>query len=216
MQHIRNVKTTVILKNIPKTVIHSDIRRLLAQNRINSAQEVFLECHRFIPTGKAFVTFANAAQATEALEVLKKTRMAGRPIEVAATQDTTKPRQRGREGKEAAADRGAITGNGLDGGVTDHGTGVVVYGLPGKMKEEAIAKLVANVGVRLQGGEWTRTNVIKVPLPAGSSRTSRFYVRTDSKEDANRLVRRLHMTPYTWGGKEEFKQGFTTRAQIVY
>ena len=46
-------------------------------------------------------------------------------------------RMRGVRGREQAAQRGLVSGNGPNGGVTGSGKNVVIYGLPGKMTEEA-------------------------------------------------------------------------------
>lgn len=59
-------------------------------------------------------------------------------------------RSRGRKGREEAAERSIVTGNGSQGGITDVGKSVVLSGLPGRISTGVVRRFLRNYN--LMGG----------------------------------------------------------------
>jgi hypothetical protein len=92
---------------------------------------------------------------------LRQLRFFGHPL----TPRTTPPpaetsvRSRGLKGREDASERTIVTGNGIQGGITDGGRSVLLSGLPGRISVEAVRRLLRNY--KLMGGQ---AEVVKLAL----------------------------------------------------
>lgn len=62
------------------------------------------------------------------------------------------PRTRGVKGRMDAVQRGIFLGNGPGGGITDSGKNAVLYGLPGRMTEEAAGYYLKNFKLASSSG----------------------------------------------------------------
>ncbi|KAF8481529.1 hypothetical protein JB92DRAFT_3037493 [Gautieria morchelliformis] len=208
---VPSLKTTVVLRNVPRTALVSDVRRLLLKNQVENVQNVYIDHHRFLPVGKAFVTFAHPSHVQPAFHQLRTAQMSGFPLDVVLTHTLhdTPGRSRGVKGRDSAVNRGVTTGNGPDAGVRERGRNVVVWGLPGKLTVEGLKEHLRSF--RLAGSVNGEKDVIKLAPDGRATFTSRYYVRTISVSEAHRLVRQLHMTRYTRAGPE-----YTMRARVVY
>lgn len=60
-------------------------------------------------------------------------------------------RSRGLKGREEASERALVTGNGVQGGITDVGRSVLLSGLPGRMSTERVRRFLRNY--KLMGGQ---------------------------------------------------------------
>jgi len=120
----------------------------------------------------------------------------------------TRVRSRGLKGREEASERTIVTGNGIQGGITDVGRSVLLSGLPGRMSKETVRRFLRDY--KLMGGQ---AEVVKLESNTKSVLTSRVLVRLSSASEAFRLVRNVHMTNYepdTWEDK------YTIRAQLIH
>ena len=63
----------------------------------------------------------------------------------------TRVRSRGLKGREEASERTIVTGNGVQGGITDGGRSVLLSGLPGKISTETVRRFLRNY--KLMGGQ---------------------------------------------------------------
>jgi len=201
-------KTVLLLRNIPRTALNSDIRRMLNQHEIENVKAVHKTYIRFLPEGKAHVAFETPEQADIAVKRLRNATMSGSPVQPILTQvvDVPATRSRGAKGREEAAARGCITGTGPDAGVTDRGKGVVLWGLPGRMTADELKELLSFKGFFLMDGETAKGNVVLIePDGRTQSLTSRHYVRLESIAEAHRLVRQLHMTDFKRRGGKTYR-----------
>ncbi|KAF8522301.1 hypothetical protein BU17DRAFT_44846 [Hysterangium stoloniferum] len=200
-------KTVLLLRNIPRTALNSDIRRMLDRHEIENVKAVHKTYVRFLPEGKAHVAFETPEQADMAAKRLRNATMSGSPVQPMLTHvaDVPATRSRGAKGREEAAARGCITGTGPDAGVTDRGRGVVLWGLPGRMTVDELKELLLR-GFSLMDGEAAKGNVVLIePDGRTQSSTSRHYVRLDSIAEAHRLVRQLHMTDFKRRGGRTYR-----------
>ena len=60
-------------------------------------------------------------------------------------------RSRGLKGREEASERTIVTGNGIQGGITDGGRSVLLSGLPGRISAESVRRFLKNY--KLMGGQ---------------------------------------------------------------
>lgn len=60
-------------------------------------------------------------------------------------------RSRGLKGREEASERNIVTGNGIQGGITDVGRSVLLSGLPGRMSTGSVRRFLRNY--KLMGGQ---------------------------------------------------------------
>lgn len=117
---------------------------------------VDIDYRRFVPTGTAWVTLTGNEFVRRAAQNLDGAVLAGHTVSAAPAEDgidsEIRPRTRGARGREEAAERGLVMGDGPSGGITGSGKNVVLYGLPGKMTAEAAGyylkafKLAGNSG----------------------------------------------------------------------
>ncbi|KAG8884316.1 hypothetical protein FRB97_004580 [Tulasnella sp. 331] len=220
------------LTGIPKTAIHGDVWRMLAKSGVTGCQNDYF---RFVPLGAAWLSFATQGEQDAAKSVLRRAAMSTFPIVVENIEGSPfrSVRKRGTEGRENALQRGAVLiGNGPDGGVRERGTGIVLFGLPGKVHAETLYRNYL-YRFELKGG--VSDSIIKlerydksiscfapqVALPhaicksSNSDRTltARFYVRLNCEAEAHRVVRSLHMNNYS---PADYSDRYVMRARVVY
>jgi len=127
------------------------------------------------------------------------------------TSDALPVRTRGAKGRTEAALRGVITGNGPQGSILNPGKNVVLWGFPGKMREDGVEDLLKSWRLAWSAGV---LEVVKMErVEQQFTLVSRFLVRLASASEAHRLVRLLHMTyhePETRGQK------YQVRARVIY
>jgi hypothetical protein len=63
----------------------------------------------------------------------------------------TRVRSRGLKGREEASERTIVTGNGVQGGITDVGRSVLLSGLPGRVSTDIVRRSLKNY--KLMGGQ---------------------------------------------------------------
>lgn len=84
---------------------------------------------------------------------LRDLRLFGHPLTPRTTLPPTKTsmRSRGLKGREEASERTIVTGNGIQGGITDGGRSVLLSGLPGRISAESVRRFLKNY--KLMGGQ---------------------------------------------------------------
>jgi hypothetical protein len=200
----------VKLVGFPRTTTPADITRLLGKKNVHNITKVALEYHRFEPTGRAVLTLSQPSVHSKVMVALRQLRYFGHQLMPRSTLPPaeTRVRSRGLKGREEASERSIVTGNGIQGGITDVGRSVLLSGLPGKMTTDAVRRFLRNY--KLMGGQ---AEVVKLEPNTKSILTSRVLVRLSSASEAFRLVRNVHMTnfePDTWEDK------YTIRAQLIH
>ncbi|KAG9010911.1 hypothetical protein FRB94_009391 [Tulasnella sp. JGI-2019a] len=196
---------------LPKTAIHSDVWRMLKASQVEGCQNVYLDYFRLVPLGAAWLSFATEKEQNAARTVLRRLAMSTFPLTVETIEGTPfkTMRRRGAEGREAALERGIpLIGNGPDAGIRERGTGVVLFGLPGKLFTDSLHRACIQ-GFELKGQ--IKDSIIK--LESARTLTSRFYIRLDSEAEAHRLVRSLHMNTFQ---PTEYGDRYVIRARVVY
>lgn len=63
----------------------------------------------------------------------------------------TTMRSRGLKGRKEASERSVVTGDGIQGGITDGGRSVLLSGLPGRISTESVRRFLRNY--KLMGGQ---------------------------------------------------------------
>ncbi|KAI0928481.1 hypothetical protein AcW1_005717 [Taiwanofungus camphoratus] len=208
--------THIVLRNLPRSALPSDIRRLIANAKVENVADVALDYRRFGPTGKAWIELTNPNFVNRASRALNGGMVGGNLIEATPAKpfvEASHHRVRGVKGRLEAAERGLITGNGPAGGVKDSARGVVIWGLPGKMTPDSLKDYLKNF--KLAGLEAGKVPIIKLEVadaPKFALR-SRHYVCLASVSEAHRLVRKLHMTFYR---PEVHGERYSLRAHVVY
>jgi hypothetical protein len=211
-------------------VTGSESSRLFRLVRRPKHFAVSLEHCRFLPTGRAYLTFASRDFVIPAANALRNASIASIPIRaIPCLPPDEMLRTRGTDGRERAAERGIIQGNGLHGGVGRGGTNVVLWGLPGTLTEQGLKSSL--VHFQLIGTAGGKRDIYKIEKCVYSfpysdladvschrpdfvfSALSRFLVRTVSISEAHRLVRYLHMVHFR---PDIFQDKYLVRARIVY
>ncbi|CCM02401.1 uncharacterized protein FIBRA_04499 [Fibroporia radiculosa] len=209
--------THVLLSNVPRTATPADIRRLCAKHKAVHVSRVAIDYHRFTPTGRAWLTITSPNFAQNTAKSLNRSMLgastiASHPADPSAK---TRPpfRTRGTKGRLEAAERGLVMGMGPDGGVSNQGRNVVIYGMPGKMTPESLREYLKSF--KLAGSEGGQKEIIKLEVPEVQRVTfiSRYFVRTSSISEAHRLVRRVHMTFFQ---SDIHGTRYPIRAQVLY
>jgi len=177
--------------------------------------DVAIDYHRFIPTGRAFLTLTTPDVLNQNLRALENASISSIPITSVSSPPppTVSQRTRGVQGRMEAAERGLITGNGPRGGVVNDGKNIVLWGLPGRLTPEGLKGLLHNF--KLAGTEGRKKEFVKVEPPDRSAYTmvSKHLIRMSSVSEAHRLVRALHMTYFQ---PEVHKEKYLIRCRVVY
>ncbi|GJJ12141.1 hypothetical protein Clacol_006382 [Clathrus columnatus] len=211
---LKTTNSIIVLRDLPRTALVSDVRRLLVKQKVENVQNVHRGYYRFQRNGNAYITMSVPSQTDMVVKQLEKAQMSGYSVNVTSTSqlENVTRRSRGNKGRQEAANRGIITGTGPDAGITERGKGVVIWGLPGSWSEDAVRGFLERKGLRLADNDTDRLNVVKVEPVGRPSLTSRHYARMESVSEAHRLVRLLHMNSYQRRGAKNFM----VHAQVVY
>jgi len=203
------------LRGLPRTALPADIKRALIRGRLMGVTDVAIDYHRFIPTGRAFLTLTTPDVLNQNLRALENASISSIPITSVSSPPppTVSQRTRGVQGRMEAAERGLITGNGPRGGVVNDGKNIVLWGLPGRLTPEGLKGLLHNF--KLAGTEGRKKEFVKVEPPDRSAYTmvSKHLIRMSSVSEAHRLVRALHMTYFQ---PEVHKEKYLIRCRVVY
>ena len=125
---------------------------------------VYIDYHRFIPTGRAYLALISSDYLNYNIQALKNATVSSMPISAASSDPphNVLQRTRGAGGLHEAANRGIVTGNGARGGLSSEGRNVVLWGLPGKMTSDSLKSFLHNF--RLAGSEGGKKEIIKLNL----------------------------------------------------
>lgn len=100
---------------------------------------VSMDYDRFRPTGTAYLTLSSQTSMPRNLRTLNKASMSTLRLHATAVPNPfSTGRTRGLVGREQAANKGLINGNGPNGGTSGHGKNVIVWGLPGKLPPDGL------------------------------------------------------------------------------
>lgn len=97
---------------------------------------VHLDLHRFLPTGRAYLTLTGEGLTEPTVKALRGATIASQPITAVPSPPPEVNKGRGAAGFAAAADRGAIRGNGPSGNISGGGKNVVIYGVPSQVTHQ--------------------------------------------------------------------------------
>jgi len=203
------------LRNVPRTAIPSDIRRLVSRTKLQGVADVAVDYHRFSPTGRAYLTLTNSDYLRPNLTALQKSHISTFPIKAMSSSPPNNgppSRMRGAKGRTEAVNRGIITGNGPHGGMLNPSRNVVIWGLPGRLTRAQLRDFLKDCNV--PDTDESRMEIVKLHRTDDSfSIFSRHLVRLQSMALAHHLVRLLHMTYF-----EEGKWGrqYQIRARVIY
>lgn len=89
-----------------------------------------LDYHRFTPTGRAIIRMSDNRFLESALRTLRTANLSTVPLVPFKARVQSSPRMRGVKGREEAAERAVIDGNGAGGGINPKGCDIVLSGLP--------------------------------------------------------------------------------------
>jgi RNA recognition motif-containing protein len=116
---------------------------------------VHLDYRNFIPSGRAWVVFADSQKAEDAMQLLRGSTLAGHAIRAQKTDeqqviDAGLPaRTRGPKGRAEALERGLTNGYGPDAKLRERGNNVYLWGLPGTTLAPELTKLFDSYGLRV-------------------------------------------------------------------
>ena len=119
---------------------------------------VTIDYHRFLPTGRAYLTLAHTDNLYKNLQALEKSSVASLPIQAASS-----PPPQSNPGRlnKNATQRKVFSGNGPNGGIHSRMKHVVIWGFPGKISEQAVENYLRDF--RLDGVEG-KTGTVRVEL----------------------------------------------------
>ncbi|KAF8626228.1 hypothetical protein AX15_004915 [Amanita polypyramis BW_CC] len=207
----------IALLNIPSTATTADVQRAVTRANLGGVQDVALVYSHFRPTGTALISLTrNSFLSKENLRKLDSASIAGIPVKAVPRLldpgDTQPPRTRGAKGREEAAVRGALKGDGPHAGIPNGEKTVTIWGFPGKTESAAVEFVVRDFDLaRSSDG---KANVYKILAPPGQfSMFSRFIVQLSSVSEAHQLVRRINMTYFE---PETLSDRFLLRARIIH
>ncbi|KAG5647204.1 hypothetical protein DXG03_001163 [Asterophora parasitica] len=201
----------ITLTGVPNLTTPADIRRAVAK-KLQGVENVEIDYNRFRPSGRALITLTRPEYLRDNLRELQKFTLCGIPVRSNGVHISDgvaeRPRSRGNKGRAQAAERGAITGNGLHGHFPNAHRNVVMWGLPGRLEPKDLENALHDFKLaKSQKGEMT---IVKVAIPHDRfSMFSRFLVTMSSVSEARRLVRQFHMT--SWAGGKQL-----IRAQVLH
>ncbi|KAG1875080.1 hypothetical protein C8R48DRAFT_691336 [Suillus tomentosus] len=200
-------RTHIQLRELPRSALLTDLRRLCIRNQLLGVTDVAIDYHRFLPTGRAYLTLAHTKHLQKNLQALEKASVGSLTIKA-----TSAPAPRSGHGLDrTGTQRKVFSGNGPHGGMSSRMKHVVIWGLPGKISEEAVENYLRDFRLDNVDG---KIGAVKVELPANTfSLYSRYLVRPTSMPEAHRLVRKLHMTYYQ---PEHWGRRYQLRARVVY
>jgi len=203
------------LRGLPRTALPSDVQRVIKREGLKGVADVAIDYERFTPTGKAYLTLTVPDVLNHNLKCLEKATVTSLPITAASSEPPRgiPVRGRGQRGRGEATERGVLTGNGPRAGLLSAGKNVVIWGLPGKLTNEALKGYLQNF--KLAGTEGGRKEFMRIEpsSPSAFSRGSKHLIRMSSEAEAHRMVRSLHMTYFE---PEVHKRKYLIRASVIY
>ncbi|KAI0748189.1 hypothetical protein C8Q80DRAFT_1170648 [Daedaleopsis nitida] len=198
------------LTNLPRTALPSDLRRLCAKCEVGIAH-VAIDYKRFKPAGTATLALPRPESVVPTLKALNGSVLGGKKVRSRTLHNVSREfRGRGSKGLLEAAQRGIVTGDGPDAGISGGGKNVLLCGLPLKTLPAQLADRLRNY--KLAGLEQGRPVVIKLTEEKVTSSTARFLLRLESVSEAYRLTRTLHM--HKWR-PDLYGNSFTVRATVI-
>jgi len=199
----------ILLRGLPKTATSGDLRRAVALAGIQGVTDVSLIYQRFATTGEAVLTMSAPDYTRDALRAAKNITFTGcEEIIASLTIDAKffRQRSRGVQGRADALNRGLL-GSGPSAGFPP-GKTVTITRIPGRARVPNIRHLIE--GFQLADDE--TNSVLQAPLPESRfSMYARFIVLLASQSEAERLVRKLHGTPFR--GQESWQY---MTAAVIY
>ncbi|KAF8631438.1 hypothetical protein AX17_005115 [Amanita inopinata Kibby_2008] len=204
------------LRNIPVTATVADVRRTVERTKLQGVHDVALLYDHFRPTGTALISLTRQEFLRNNLRMLQGIAMAGIPLEAEPRllddADTVPARTRGVKGREEAARRGALNGNGPQAGLPNGDRTVTVWGFPGKTEPAAVEFIVRDFKLARSGNG--KASIFKIQVPAEEfSMHSRFVIMLSTVSEAHRLARELNMTFFE---PESLGRRFMLRARIIH
>ncbi|OBZ75045.1 hypothetical protein A0H81_04246 [Grifola frondosa] len=158
-----NQRTHILIRDIPRTALPSDLLRLCSKSKAENVSQVSLQYNRFRPSGRAYITVNDPMHLPSTLKALQSSMLGGK-MTSSTSRDPPNlpPRNRGAEGRAEAAERGLITGNGPDAGVTNGGRNVVMWGLPSRITQENVRDMLKSF--KLAGFEGGQEEMVKLEM----------------------------------------------------
>lgn len=147
------------MTGLPKTALPQDVRRLVETRNLENVSgsesfascgcswtlyltlpvPVFMDYDRFRPTGTAYLSLSSQNSIPRNLRMLKKATISSLPLRATAVPNPFPTgRTRGTVGRNEAANKGLVDGNGPNGGTSGHGKNVIIWGLPGKLPPDGL------------------------------------------------------------------------------
>ena len=196
--------------------------------------QVVLDYQRFEPKGRAYLSLMRPDYMGQAIAAFRNASISSIPIRAFPSPAYIAPqRGRGVEGRERAAERGVLQGNGPRAGLGVSGRNVVLWGLPGKLTQEGLRSMMVAWELAASSGT-AGLEILKIvkcvdPFifkrapyqaqksvnrpPTKFSLYSRFIVRTQSAAEAHRIVRQLHMTHFH---PNVYQDRYLMKARVIY
>ncbi|KAF9566298.1 hypothetical protein CPC08DRAFT_814867 [Agrocybe pediades] len=185
----------VMLRGLPSTTTAQDLRHHISQAQIAGVGDVAIYYKHFRPTGKALLTMVLPDYTSDALRGLREINIPGCTLEAETVE---KPEELLGKPKEAETTNSRrlpilpIYGNGPSAHVPVRRS-VTISGIPGRAGVRHIETMLSDFKVAKD----VRNPVQAVPLPPKKfALDSRFFVVFDSESEAQRFVRKYHMTRY--------------------
>ncbi|KAG2367472.1 hypothetical protein BDR07DRAFT_1350959 [Suillus spraguei] len=198
-------RTHIQLRELPRSAILTDLRRLCIRSQLLGVTDVAVDYHRFLPTGRAYLTLAHTEHLHKNLHALDNASVGSLPIQAVSAPP---PRSGHGQLDRTGTQRKIFSGNGPHGGISSRMKHVVIWGLPGQIPGEVVENYLRDF--RLDNID---DMVFTYSTANMSSFYSRYLVRPTSTAEAHRLVRQLHMSyfqPERWGRR------YQLRARVVY
>lgn len=98
-----------------------------------------MDYDRFRPTGVAYLTLSSKNSVARNLRILNSATMTSLSLHATAVPSPFRvARTRGFIGRQEAADKGLVNGNGPNGGTSGNGKNAMMWGLPGKLSPDGL------------------------------------------------------------------------------
>jgi len=166
-------------------------------------------------SGTAILTLSHPRHTYEVLNALRKASISEFFLKFDAiyrnpSMQPRRIRNRGVKGREEAAMRESLTGDGAGAGIPDRGRVVLLWGLPNSIQSFGVTRMLQTIdGLPSLAGP-----VAMVP-PKNQQRlalSSRALLRFKNTDDAHRLVRMVHRITLS----PRLGKDFEIRAKVVY
>jgi hypothetical protein len=115
---------------------------------------VFMNYDRFRPTGTAYLSLSSQSSVTRNLRILNSATMSSLTLQAKAVPSPfSVARTRGSVGRQEAANKGLIDGNGPNGGTSGNGKNIIMWGLPGKLPPDGLRNYLRAFRLSDEGGQ---------------------------------------------------------------